>query len=112
MSNVINYNNSEKSIEDFYKHFGFGSTPLEARVTVSQNHKTTFNNFLFVDIFKKSPNLIVKIATNPKYNRYPDGCYSEYTIDNSKFAFVRNTTLLINSIDLFGNDIHLEITPQ
>lgn len=112
MSNVINYNNSEKSLEDFYKHFSFGATPLEAHVTVSQNHKTIFNNFLFVDIFEKAPNLIVKIAMNPKYNCYPDGCQSEYTIGNSKFSFVGNTTLLINSIDIFGNDIHLEITPQ
>lgn len=112
MSNVISYNNSEKALRDFYKHFKFGSTPIEARVTVNQNHKTTFNNFLFVDICENSPNLTVKIAMNPKYNRYPDGCRSEYTIDNSKFAFVGNATLLINSIDIFGNDVHLEISPE
>lgn len=112
MSNVINYNNSEKALEDFYKHFKFGHTPLVARVTVSQNHKMTFNNFLFIDICKNSPNLTVKIAMSPKYNHYPDGCQSEYTIDNSKFAYVGNTTLLINSIDIFGNDVRLEISPQ
>ena len=112
MDNVINYNNSKRALEDFYKHFKFGHTPLEARVTVTQNHKMTFKNFLFVDICENSPNLTLKIAMNPKYNCYPNGCKSEYTIDNSKFAFVGNATLLINSCDKFGNDVHLEISPQ
>lgn len=112
MSNIINYNNSEKTLEDFYKHFRFEGTSLVARVTVSQNHKIIFNNFLFVDVLENSPNLVVKIAANPKYNLYPDGCHNEYTTDNSKFSFVGNATLLINSVDIWGNKIHLEITPQ
>lgn len=112
MSNIINYDNSEKALEDFYKHFEFSSTPLEAHVTVSQNHKTTFNNYLFVNVLGKAPNLIIKIAMNQKNSHYPDNCHSKYAIGNSKFAFIGNTTLLINSSDIFGNDIHLEITPK
>jgi len=78
----------------------------KARVLIASKGKTRLNAVIFMYISTDADNPFVLLEGNGHLER---DFYDKYTIENSRFKFIRGT-LLIKAKDLWGNDIEIDIT--
>ena len=73
-----------------------------AKVLISSNGKSKFNSELFICISKEQMKVIIEYQTIGDYKL-------EYNIEDDNFSFI-NRTLIIETKDIWNNNISINIT--
>lgn len=98
--------NSQYAIRD-YMHFKDGNDYIhDAKVIVSSQGKSKYNNILQVIPRIETNNSFVDIVSDTQFER---DYYGKYTNEYQQFTFC-NGTLLINGEDRWGNPIEINIS--
>ncbi|MBE6132908.1 MAG: hypothetical protein E7180_05925 [Erysipelotrichaceae bacterium] len=102
---MIDNNKIKKSKEAIIKYVDFNkinNLRHIAKVLISSNGKSKFNSQLFICISKEQMKVIIEYQTTGDYK-------PEYDIGNDNFSFI-NRTLIIETKDIWNNNISINIT--
>lgn len=103
----INYfEKSQYAIKDYIDYREGNCYIHEARVIISSNGKTLFNDIIQVEASIDTNNSFVQFVGTGQFER---DFYIRYTNEYQKFNFIRGT-LLIQAEDRWGNAIEIDIT--